>query len=126
MLHHLSYVECMAYVGTRSLEHRRLYFDLLHLYKIMHGLLDVKLDNVSITLSVSRQALRNHGFGLNPGVAFNSLKFYGFTNLKFYGFANRACKLWNLLPHKILQLPFGRFSIAIYRLNLVELYHTGH
>ena len=84
----------------------------------MHGLLDVKLDNVSMTPSISRQALRHHGFGSNPGVAF--------TSLKFYGFAYRACKLWNLLPHKILQLPFGRFRNASNRLNLVELYHTGH
>ena len=58
----------------------------------MHGLLDVKLDNVSITPTVSRQALRYYGFGLNPGVAF--------TSHKFYGFAYRACKLWNLLPYK--------------------------
>ena len=117
-LHHVSYVERMAYVGTRSLKHRRLYFDLMYLYKIVHGLLNVKLDNVSITPSVSRQALCNHGFGLNPGVAF--------TSLKFYGFAYCACKIWNLLPHKILQLPFRRFRNAIYRLNLVELYNTWH
>ena len=117
-LRHLSYVERMAYVGTRFLKHRRLYFDLLYLYKIVYGLLDVKLDNVSITPSVSRQALRNYGFGLNPGVAC--------TSLKFYGFAYRACTPWNLLRHKILQLPFGRFRNAIYRLNLVELYHTVH
>ena len=76
-LRHLSYVERMAYVGTRSFEHRRLYFDFLYLYKIVHGLLDVKLDNVSITPSVTRQALHNHCFGLNPGVAFTSLEFYG-------------------------------------------------
>ena len=93
-LRHLSYFERMAYVRTRSLEYRKLYFNLLFLYKIVHGLLDVKLDNVSITPSVSRQALRNHGFGLNPGLTF--------TSLKFYGFAYRACKLWNLLPHKIV------------------------
>ena len=55
-LRHLCYVEHMAYVGTRSLEHRRLYFDLLDLYKIVHGLLDVKLDNISITPSVCMQA----------------------------------------------------------------------
>ena len=93
-------------------------FDLLHLCKIVHDLLDVKLDNVSITPSVNRQALRNPGFGLNPEVAF--------TSLKFYGFANRACKLWNLLPHKILRLFFGRYRNAIYRLNLVKLHHRGH
>ena len=117
-LRHLSYVERMAYVETRSLELRRLYFDLLYLYKIVHGLVDIKLDNVNITPSVSRQALCNHDFGLNHRVAH--------TSFKFYGFAYRACKLWNLLPHKILQLPFGRLNYAIYRLNLVELHHTGH
>ena len=69
-LRHLSYVERKVYIGTRSLEHHRLYFDLLYLYKILHGLLDVKLDSVSVAPSVSRQALRNHGFGLNLGVAF--------------------------------------------------------
>ena len=118
VLRHLSYVERMAYVGTRSFEHRRLYFDLLYLYKVLHSLLHVTLDNVSITPSVSRQALRNHGFGLNPGVAF--------TSQKFYGFAYRACKLGNLLPNKILQSPFGRFRNLIYRLHLIDLYHTGH
>jgi hypothetical protein len=117
-LRDLSYVERLHMLNGKSLAHRRIYFDLIFLYKIVHGLCSVHLSDIGISPVVGRPNLRNFGFGLKPTKPKSSLM-YGF-------FAYRACKVWNALPHNVQTFSLTRFKQYIYNIDLVKMLVTGH
>ena len=55
---HLSYSDRLRVLGIESLEYRRLKFDLIMFYKIVHNLIDVDRD-AFITLRVNDTVTRN-------------------------------------------------------------------
>ena len=55
---HLSYSDRLRVLGIESLEYRRLKFDLIMFYKIVHNLIDVDRDAL-ITLRVNDTVTRN-------------------------------------------------------------------
>ena len=48
-LHNLSYNDRLAYLNIQSLEHRRLYIDIVTLYKIVHGFINVNIHDIGIS-----------------------------------------------------------------------------
>ena len=64
-LRHLTYDERLLSSKLESLEHRRLYFDLVLLYKIVHGFVDINMYDIGVSPVTERQTLRNYGVGLN-------------------------------------------------------------
>ena len=86
-LHHLTYDESLLAFKLKSLEDRRLYLDFVHLYKIVHGFVNINMYDIGISLVTERQPLRNYGFGLNVCKPLSSQRMFCFVN--------RACKVWN-------------------------------
>ena len=89
-LRHFMYDERLSLSNLESLEHRRLYLDLVFLHKIVHGFVDINMYDIGISPVTERQSLRNYGVGLNVCKPL--------SNQRIFCFANRACKVWNLLP----------------------------
>ena len=116
-LHNLSYNDRLAYLNIQSLEHRRLYIDIVTLYKIVHGFINVNIHDIGIS-PVTQHSLRKYGLGLKVVKPL--------TSLRMFSFANRSYKLWNLLPKNIVLLPIGKFKNYVHNCDLVKLYHTGH
>jgi hypothetical protein len=111
---HLPYTDRLSILGMRSLEHRRLYLDLVYLYKIIHGLCVLNIANLGISAVCSRQSLRNYGFHL--GTAFSS------SSLQQYSFAERTCRLWNKLPKNSYCMSLSSFKKCIDKIDLVSLH----
>ena len=85
-----------------SLEHRRLYLDLVLLYKIVHGFVDINMCDIGVSNVTERQSLRNYGVGLNLCKPL--------SRQRMFCFAKRACKVWNLLPTNVVLLRFSLFK----------------
>ena len=64
-LRHLTYDERLSSSKLESLEHRRLYLDLVLLYKIVHGFVDISMNDIGVSPGTERQSLRNYCVGLN-------------------------------------------------------------
>ena len=76
-----------------SLEYRRLEFDLVMVFKILHKLVDLKMENF-FTFYESPYNTRRHKFCLKV----NPYKCLQYKN----SFANRVVELWNKLPSDIV------------------------
>ena len=113
----MSYNDRLAYLNIQSLEHRKLYVDIVTLYKIVHGFINVNIHDFGIS-PVTQHSLRKYGLGLKVVKPL--------TSLRMFSFANRSCKLWNLLPINIVLLSIGKFKNYVHNCDLVKLYHTGH
>ena len=84
-LRHLTYDERFSSSKLESLEHRRLYLDLISLYKIVHGFVGINMYDIGVSPVTKRQSLRNYCVGLNVCKLLSSQRM-------FY-FANRACRV---------------------------------
>ena len=115
-LRHLTYDERLSSSKLESLEHRRLYLDLVLLYKIVHGFVDINMYDIGVSPVTERQSLRNYGVGLNVCKSLSSQC--------MLCFANRTCKVWNLLPINAVLLRFSLFKY-IYNFILNKNY-MGH
>ena len=116
-LRHLTYDERLSSSKLESLMHRRLYLDLVLLYKIVHGLVDINMYDIGVSPVTEKQSLRNYGVGLNVCKPLPSQR--------MFCFANRACKVWNLLPTNAVLLRFSLFKTYIYNFILNKNY-LGH
>ena len=86
-MNRFSYLERLVKLGLESLELRRLKFDLIMVYKILHGLLCV---DKSIFEYCSSDNLRGHNCRLvRPVTSINS---------RFHSFVSRVVNPWNSLP----------------------------
>ena len=115
-LHYLTYDERLSSSKLESLEHRRLYLDLV-LYKIVHGFVDINMYDIGVSPETERQSLRNYGVELNVSKPLSSQR--------MFCFANGTCKVWNLLPTNAVLLRFSLFKKYIYNFTLNKNY-MGH
>jgi len=87
----LSYSERLNYCCLITLERRRLIADLVLLYKIVHNLVTVDLDNA---LSFSKGSTRGHSYKLEVKRAR--------TNVRLHFFTVRTIKIWNSLTEAVV------------------------
>jgi len=112
-LRNLSYDERLAALGSISLHKRRLYLDLVFMYKILHGGSVLNINTLGISSTCSKDSLRNYGFNLNACVSNSSLNLHSFA----YG----TCKIWNMLPKNVNTLSLREFKKLVINMDLVKL-----
>jgi hypothetical protein len=117
-LKHLSYPDRLLALNTISLRQRRLYLDLVFMYKIVYGMSTVTLDAIGLSALTCRPGLRHSGFTLNS--------YRPLSNLSLYYFGYRTCKLWNCLPSKVKCLSLASFKLHISKLDLINMFVQGH
>ena len=78
-LRHLTYDETLSSSKLESLEHRRLYLDLVLLYKIMLRFVDINMLDILVSPATERQSLRNNGVGLNVYKPLSSQRMFCFA-----------------------------------------------
>ena len=93
----VSYQDRLYKQNAKSLEYRRLVFDLIYVHKIFHNLVEVCLDD-SFQLSSNQYNLRRHSWSIKPH---NKPSTDGYHNF----FSNRICPVWNKLPEQIVSAP---------------------
>ena len=100
-----SYLERLNALGLNTLEYRRCKYDVILVYKIIHGLIDLNFSDF-FSFSSSPYNLRRHSYSLKMS-KFN-------TDVRKSFFSNRIIKLWNSLPDSVVNSP----SIYIFRKRL--------
>ena len=91
------YLQRLKYLNLESLELRRIYNDLIMVYKIFHGLVNVNANElINVKISTSTISTRGHRFKLQTSqfkrdVAKNQ-------------FCNRVVSNWNNLPDSIVAI----------------------
>ena len=85
-LSNLPYNERLNRLNLQPLEIRRIFFDLILLYKIVHGLIDI---NPSDFFQYSTNSTRGHSYKI--------LIQYSRVNVRKYFFINRVAPIWNCL-----------------------------
>lgn len=109
-----SYENRLYQLNIKSLRTRRLIFDLVLIYKIIHGLTDMDFNDF-FTFKSSPYSLRG-----------NSIKIAAKINSKIpnlqikHCFFLRATKYWNLLPDSIAQTP----TLSIFKHRVAKLDFT--
>ena len=102
----MNYADRLINLNLQSLEHRRLINDLVICFKIIHGLVDIDLNdffNIS-----NNTTLRGHPFKLVVPIAR--------TNLRKHFFSCRIVNVWNDHPANIVSAP----SIMAFRKHLQQ------
>jgi hypothetical protein len=110
-LKHLPYPDRLLALNTFSVRQRRLYLNLVFMYKIVYGMSTVTLDAIGLSV-------RHSGFTLNS--------YRPLSNLSLYYFGYRTCKLWNSLPSKVKCLSLTSFKLHISKLDLINMFVQGH
>ena len=87
----LNYVQRLVACGLEPLEVRRIRFDLICVFKIIHGLMDTNFDDY---FEYSNLSTRGHGFKLRKPKCR--------TNVRQNFFSSRVVDLWNALPEDIV------------------------
>ena len=105
-LRQLSYLDRLVHLNLETLERRRLVYDLVFCYKILHGLCEVSLP---IELSCSK----TRGNNLKP------VKHFCYNDVRKYFFNHRVVDAWNSLSNDVVLSP----SIRIFkkRIRMVNL-----
>ena len=99
------YYERMLSLQMQTLEERRIYLDLILLYKIYHGLVDMEFSKFC---SLSTSNTRGHPLKLNVvGSRVNCHK---------YHFFNRTIKVWNDVPANIITID----SLNLFKKRIFE------
>ena len=82
-----SYLDRLLLLELESLESRRIFFDLLLLYKIIHNHVDIPYDNL---FQFSSNSTRGHRYKIQIQ--------YSRVSCRKYFFINRIATIWNALP----------------------------
>ena len=107
-----SYKDRLSKLNIRSLEYRRVEYDLLFLYKIVNGLLDVNAAKFFDTTEAHHNT-RSHDLRIRSKLPLKSLSQSNF-------FSNRCASIWNLLPSDIVRAP--TYRVLRSRLKCFDLY----
>ena len=91
---HTSYNDRLNVLGLDSLQVRRIKFDLIFCYKIIHSLIDL---NCSEFLQLVCYPSRGHSYKLQ--------KHYSSVDARKFYFSNRVVDYWNNLPEHIVSAP---------------------
>lgn len=114
-LSHLSYNERLSALGLKSLERRRLEFDLCFLHKIIHNHIDVEFSSL---FQFNSANLRGNALKLNCTSKFR-------TDLKKYFFSSHIVHVWNYLTNEVVLLQStNSFKNAISSINLDKFLST--
>ena len=93
------YHDCLHKFDIKSLEYRRIEFDMILTYKISYHLIDLKFDKVFIKFNNNNSYnLRRHSFNTKPLYCANTDSYNHF-------FTYRVPKTWNKLPENIISAP---------------------
>ena len=112
------YSDRLYKLNLRSLEYRRLETDLIMVYKIIHGLVDIPV-HLFFTFSNSPYCTRSHRYCLKAK-AYSSQRQDGF-------FSYRVIPTWNRLPDELFSLnSFLFFKSQLKRLNLCDYSNIEH
>ena len=102
-LRNMTYMERLNATKLDSLEVRRIHFDLILLFKIVHNLVDIPFDHY---FSFNNNNTRGHAYKLNVN--------YCRTMKRKYFFTNRIVPIWNKLPGGVVSsLSLKAFKSAI-------------
>ena len=105
-----SYTDRLAKINLSSLENRRIYFDVILIYKTINGLSDLKFTDY-FKFHHTPYLLRSHPYQIEPKNYFKSTQWLN-------SFFVRAPKFWNALPHDIVSiksLPAFKARIKSYK-----------
>jgi hypothetical protein len=102
-LWNVCYLDRLDKLKLESLEVRRIKFDLICVYKILHGLLNVHCNEFFV---LSNLATRGHSFKLS--------KTFCKHTFAQHGFAYRVVNVWNGLPENVVSAK----SLACFKRNL--------
>jgi len=104
-IQHLTYEARLRLLKLPTLEKRRIYFDLLECYKIVHGLVRSEISKV---IALSEHNTRGYRCKLTSSSKTARL------NVRKYFFSERVLSIWNALPVEVLkQDNYDAFKLAI-------------
>jgi hypothetical protein len=112
-----SYDERLLIFNIDSLQHRRIMFDLVECYKIVHGF--HSHPSFSKMFHINSRPRRN---GNSLSIIQESIA----SNQVLFSFKPRVTRIWNLLPDEVVQASsVDSFKKNVDSLKLVELYETS-
>ena len=104
-IQHLTYEARLRLLKLPTLEKRRIYFDLLECYKIVHGLVRSEISKV---IALSEHNTRGYRCKLTSSSKTARL------NVRKYFFSERVLSIWNALPVEALKHDnYDAFKLAI-------------
>ena len=114
-LRYISYLDRLVTLQLKSVEIRRIYFDLLFLYEIIHNHTDLQCRDL---LEFSSSSTRCHSFKINVQ--------YSRVNCRKYFFIDRITPIWNSLPNNVVEsTSIWQFRSLLESLDL-NVYCRGH
>ena len=105
-LRNMSYTQRLAELEIESLEQRRIFNDLVLMFKMVNGLVDV---DISHFFAFNNNNTRGHRFKLS--VQFSRL------DCRKYSFANRTIPIWNNLPPNVVE----SLNVKLFKTRLSEV-----
>ena len=104
------YNDRLKLLGLESLMVRHIKQDLIFLYKMLYGLVDINFTEFFSLNNLSGYNLRRHKIQINRQPAAK-------TSIRNYFFSHRVVKIWNELPEYVVDSP----SLNIFKFNLKRL-----
>ena len=99
-------------LGLESLETRRVKFDLICCYKIIHGLVNLRFDDF---FSLANSITRRYNYKLK--------KPYSCVDARKLYFSNHVVDCWKCLPYRVVNAPsLNSFKIYLSRLPVFALH----
>jgi len=112
---HLSYTKRLEFLNIDSLEIRRLFYDLVFIYKMLCGFVDLKFSD-SFTLRAG-STTRGHDYKL--------FLTYSILNARKHFFCERVVPIWNNLECNIVDFnSIKRFKTSLLSCNLNRYIHA--
>ena len=106
----MNYADRLTALGLETLQRRRLHADIIYLYKILFGIVDVQWNSV-FKFCDSNTYTRGHRYRLFVN--------YCRIDVAKYFYCNRIVKIWNNLPAKQADFTsIKSFRKFVYVLNL--------
>ena len=90
-LFHTEYPARLQLLGMESLEVRRIKADLVYFYKMVHGLVELDVEDF---VTFNQRTSRGHPYKINIQ--------YSRVNCRKYFFINRMAPIWNSLPSSVV------------------------
>ena len=114
-----SYKHRLYLLNLKSLEYRRAEFDLIYLYKIIHGLCFLDFSDYFVLMDHAYN-LRRNSFQIKP------LKQYH-NQVWDHCFFSRTPKVWNQLPESLISAKdLQTFRIRLKKFDLNKILKTDH
>ena len=107
----VSYRRRLQMIQLKSLEERRIVFDLIYLYKIIHHLVDILFETM---FTYNNNNTRGHKFKLSVN--------YCRVNYRKFFFCNRVIPIWNDLPTDIAEIE----SLEVFKNRLQDIDFTSY